>query len=75
MRDRPDLDAAVFARVLRDCRVRSLPDPGEEEREEEEGMRDDGDADADLEVRRGDVWVLRWRSVRRAVGRGDVELI
>ena len=27
------------------------------------------------EVKRGDVWVLRWRVVREAVERGDVELI
>ena len=37
----------------------------------------DGESDGEeqIELKRGDVWVLRWRSVHRAVERGDVELI
>lgn len=31
--------------------------------------------DGDVELKRGDVWVLRWSSVRENVRRGDVELI
>lgn len=31
--------------------------------------------DGDVELKRGDVWVLRWSSVRENVHRGDVELI
>lgn len=31
--------------------------------------------DGDVELKRGDVWVLRWSSVREGVRRGDVELI
>lgn len=61
MVDRPDEDAAVFVRVLRDggevVEIQGEQGPGE------------------VELRRGDVWVLRWASVRDRVLRGDVELI
>lgn len=29
----------------------------------------------EVQLRRGDVWVLRWRWVRGGVGRGDLEVI
>jgi hypothetical protein len=57
--------------------VRQTPDPnasggGWDANEEEEiGANEDGA----LEIRRGDVWVLRWSAVRKAVARGDVELV
>lgn len=54
----PDLDKAVFVRVLRDLGVISV-----------EGT------DAVFEMRRGDVFVVRWRVVRDAVLRGDAEMI
>jgi GINS complex subunit 4 len=70
MIDRPEVDGAVFVRGLRDCVVRSTPGGDEE---------DEGDVDRNeegvVEIRRGDVWVLRWRGVRGAVRRGDVELV
>ncbi|KAF2157889.1 DNA replication complex GINS protein SLD5 [Myriangium duriaei CBS 260.36] len=61
MVDRPDEETAVFVRILRD---------GDEavEVQGEHGA-------AEIELRRGDVWVLRWKSVRDRVLRGDVELI
>lgn len=31
--------------------------------------------DDDIELKKGDVWVLRWSSVKQGVQRGDVELI
>lgn len=31
--------------------------------------------DTEVYMRRGDVWVVRWRSVRELVGKGDVELV
>ena len=61
MVDRPDEDTAVFVRVLRDG-DRVVEVHGEQ-------------GAAEIELRRGDVWVLRWRSVRDRVLRGDVELI
>jgi len=60
MIDAPDLDAAVFARVLRDA--------GPVEVQGELGV-------GEVELRRGDVWVLRWAAVREKVLGGDVELI
>lgn len=60
MVDKPDEDAAVFVRVLRDA--------GTVEIQGEQGT-------GEVELRRGDVWVLRWRDVREGVGRGDVECI
>jgi GINS complex subunit 4 len=58
MVDRPDEDAAVFCRALRDV--------GE--------VWVDG-TDTRFEMKRGDVWVVRWSAVRRWVLSGDVELI
>lgn len=60
MVDAPDLDQAVFVRVLRDA--------GTVEVQGEQGT-------GDVELRRGDVWVLRWRVVREGVRRGDLEMI
>ncbi|WPH00615.1 Hypothetical protein R9X50_00344500 [Acrodontium crateriforme] len=61
MVDKPDEDTAVFCRVLRD-----ILEPVEVYGESETN---------DVELRRGDVWVLRWSAVREAVIRGDIELI
>lgn len=58
MIDAPDLDTAVFCRVLRDLGVVTM-----------EGF------DREFDMRRGDVWVVRWSMVRERVLAGDVELI
>ncbi|KAL9101780.1 MAG: hypothetical protein Q9163_002999 [Psora crenata] len=55
----PDVDKAVFVRVLRDVEE-VLEVPG---------------TDIRLELQRGDVVVVRWSVVKEAVGRGDCELI
>lgn len=60
MVDRPDEDAAVFARGLRDLgtlRVEGRPDEN------------------DVEVNRGDVVIVRWSVVRSHVLAGDAELV
>lgn len=58
MVDRPDEDAAVFVRVLRD--VGEVAVEGTDKR---------------FEMKRGDVWVVRWSTVRGWVTSGDLELI
>ncbi|KAL1597134.1 GINS complex subunit [Paraconiothyrium brasiliense] len=58
MVDKPDEDAAVFVRVLRD--VGEVAVEGTDKR---------------FEMKRGDVWVVRWSAVRGWVGSGDLELI
>jgi GINS complex subunit 4 len=58
MVDAPDLDRAVFVRVLRDV-----------------GEVEVKGTDVRCELKRGDVWVLRWSAVRDIVGKGDGELI
>lgn len=60
MVDTPDLDSAVFCRVLRNA--------GSVEVHGETGT-------GEVELRRGDVWILRWSAVRDKVLAGDVELI
>ena len=60
MVDKPDEDSAVFCRVLRDA--------GSVEVQGEAGV-------GYVQLIRGDVWVLRWSTVKEAVVRGDVELI
>lgn len=58
MVDRPDEDAAVFVRVLRD--VGEVAVEGTDKR---------------LEMKRGDVWVVRWSAVKGWVESGDLEVI
>lgn len=58
MVDRPDEDAAVFVRVLRD--VGEVAVEGTDKR---------------LDMKRGDVWVVRWSAVRGWVKSGDLEVI
>lgn len=58
MVDKPDEDAAVFCRVLRDVGAVFV-----------EGT------DVRIEMKRGDVWVMRWSAIRDWVKMGDVELI
>ncbi|KAK5703925.1 GINS complex subunit [Elasticomyces elasticus] len=60
MVDKPDEDAAVFCRVLRDTGNVEIQGISEV---------------AEIEMKRGDVRVLRWSAVKEAVERGDVELI
>ena len=60
MIDKPEDDAAVFCRVLRDA--------GSVEVQAENDS-------VDVELKRGDVWVLRWSAVKDATVRGDVELV
>ena len=59
MIDSPDLDTAVFVRVLRDV---------------EEPLVIAG-TDASVVLKRGDVWVVRYSVVSELVAEGDVELI
>jgi GINS complex subunit 4 len=59
MVDMPDADKAVFVRVLRDV----------------EGEVRVGGTDVRMEMRRGDVWVARWRAVKEVVARGEGELL
>jgi len=58
MVERPDVEKAVFVRVLRDCGEVVVPG-----------------TDVRAEMRRGDVWVVRWSAVRDKVLHGDVEVI
>lgn len=60
MIDAPDLDSAVFVRVLRDCGVLEV-----------HGQ----DATIEDELHRGDIWLARWRGVRDRVRAGDIEVI
>lgn len=60
MVDTPDAESAVFIRVLRDC--------GSVEVQGEQGI-------VEVELRRGDVWVLRWRDVKGRILSGDIEMI
>ncbi len=60
MVDKPDEDTAVFCRVLRDAGKVEIQGPSQV---------------SEAELTRGDVWVMRWSTVREAVRRGDVELI
>lgn len=60
MVDKPDQDSAVFCRVLRDADTVDV--------QGEQGA-------SEVELRRGDVWVLRWRDIKDGVRKGDVELI
>ncbi|KAL8809907.1 MAG: hypothetical protein Q9200_003008 [Gallowayella weberi] len=59
MIEQPDVDTAVFVRVMRDV---------------EEPIVVEG-TDIDFEMRRGDVYVVRWSAVREHVLSGDAELI
>jgi len=60
MVDAPDLDSTVFVRVLRDCGVIDIY--GQE-------------ATSEVELQRGDVWVLRWRGISDRIKIGDLELV
>lgn len=59
MLEQPDTDTAVFVRALRDIEAPIVI----------EGT------DTDFEMRRGDVYVVRWSAVREHVMSGDAELI
>ncbi|KAL8692700.1 MAG: hypothetical protein Q9218_002321 [Villophora microphyllina] len=59
MIEQPDVDTAVFVRGLRDS---------------EEPIIVEG-TDIDFELKRGDVYVVRWSAVRKLVLNGDAELI
>lgn len=61
MVDAPDLDTAVFIRVLRDV--------------EQPVMVHGEQGEGEVDLRRGGVWVLRWRDVRVGVISGDLELL
>jgi GINS complex subunit 4 len=58
MVDTPDVNSAIFCRVLRDAGNISIDGTG-----------------VDFELRRGDVYVVRWSAVKEKVLAGDVELI
>lgn len=59
MIEQPDVDKAVFVRALRDVDTPIVV----------EGT------DMAFEMRRGDVYVVRWSAVRELVMGGDAELI
>ena len=59
MIEQPDLDKAVFIRVMRDVH---------------EPVVIEG-TDTAFEMRRGDVFVVRYSAIRENVQQGDVELI
>ncbi|RDA88118.1 hypothetical protein CP532_6756 [Ophiocordyceps camponoti-leonardi (nom. inval.)] len=59
MIEEPDLDAAVFIRMLRDCQV----------------LGKGTDADNEVPAKVGDVLVLRWSSAKPLVQHGDAELV
>ena len=59
MIDQPEIDKAVFVRALRDSH---------------EPVVVDG-TDIDFEMRRGEIYVVRWSAVRQSVLAGDAELI
>ena len=59
MIEQPDVDKAVFVRALRDVDTPIVM----------EGT------DIAFEMRRGDVYVVRWNAVRELVMGGDAELI
>ena len=59
MIEQPNVDKAVFVRVLKDVR---------------EPIAVDG-TDIAFTMRRGDVYVVRWSAVRNSVVEGDAELI
>lgn len=59
MIEQPDVDKAVFVRALRDA---------------EEPVLVEG-TDIDFEMRRGDVYMVRWSAVRDLVMNGGAELI
>ena len=59
MIETPDLDKAVFVRALRDT---------------DEPVYVEG-TDTYFEMRRGDVFVVRWSAVKVLVERGEAELI
>ncbi|PFH61230.1 hypothetical protein XA68_17928 [Ophiocordyceps unilateralis] len=59
MIDAPDLDTAVFIRMLRDCDVHGKG----------------SDADNTVPAETGDVLILRWSSAKPLVESGDAELV
>ena len=82
MVDEPDLDSAVFCRVVKDVRPRDRDQEEwdirgrsrEEEEEEEEVVVIPGTG-ARFSLRKGDVYVVRYSAVRKYVLGGQVELI
>lgn len=61
MVEKPDMDSAVFCRVVRDP-------------EGDATVRIPG-TDAEFTLSKGDVYVVRYSAVREFIGKGDVELI
>lgn len=59
MIDSPDLDTAVFARLLRDTMVES------------KGI----DADGAIEAKDGTILILRWSDAKPLVDKGHAELV
>ena len=59
MIEQPDLDKAVFVRALRDTR---------------EPISVEG-TDINFEMKRGDIYVVRWNAVKDIVEMGEVELV
>lgn len=59
MIDSPDLDTAVFIRMLRDKDVHGMGT----------------DADVTLPAGNGDILILRWSSAKSIVEDGDAELV
>lgn len=62
----PDRGKAVVVRCL-------VPDEWGNEPEVDQGLEDG--ASVELRMKRGQVWVVRWRDVRRGVEKGELELL
>ncbi|KAL7276730.1 GINS complex subunit [Rhizina undulata] len=60
MIEEPDMDGAVFCKVVKDVENRLVRIPG---------------TDAEFELRKGDIYVVRYSAVRAFVLNGEVELI
>jgi GINS complex subunit 4 len=60
MVEEPDLDGAVFCKVVRDVEDRTVKILG---------------TDAEFELKKGDIYVVRYSAVREFVLNGEVELI
>lgn len=66
----PDVGSAVV--------VRCLAELWRNEEDVENAANEDGEdtgASVELRMRRGEIWIVRWRDVKAGVERGDVELL
>ncbi|KAF2835635.1 GINS complex, Sld5 component [Patellaria atrata CBS 101060] len=62
MIDAPDLDTAVFCRILRDLGKMLIEGKDREHHRE-------------LDLKRGEIFIVRWSSIKESVFAGDIELV